>query len=438
MKLSENIDDDAEGMLSMYTGGNIVLTIFDLEQIVAALKSTSFQPDIVLGQSSNKIDSNLSKYWENRINRGSITDWESALRCPLEEAAVEILTLHNDNERDAKQDTMTYLHYHASEILRAVCEIDQHSLKQRLQQQNQELHQLQTCYSDVEQRYNTSFDQWDDYCKNVLKVESDALPLCPLNKHDDEIFDDYIKDIETCVRQSLRDEFKSLSERFVEGCYREDIVQAIDYYHNFTEFVSQRKVFSNSDSMLKTLNKFTSGVDISSCLSQFRTSPAARVQLVSDLQQLDIFLSCRKKDIAAASSRGFGHNIAEAIDVEWNQFNIEKSTNMNAGVSPHDVDRFQQATYEVLKQIVGEGAQAKRLRLLSDAVGYSSTEESPRILYLKAGKLSLQMTVLDDQSKLLVQSIKKAEKVMEMSEKDLKKMENRIQYISERLKAIIA
>ena len=426
----EDMNTDVERVLSTYTGGSIALTIFDLEQIAAALKRSSFQPDNVLDTSSK--DTKFLQYWVDRINGSEMMDWNSVLKCPLEEAASEILTLYKGSESNVKQDTTIYLQYYASEILRTACQTEQPALKQRLQQRKHELNHLQTSHAAVEQRYNASFDQWDDYCKNVLKVESDTLPLCPLNKYEDVVFDAYAKDIEKCVVESLRKEFDSLSERFVKGCHREDIVQAIGYCRSFTEFVSQQEV-CNADSMLETLSQFITGNNISSCLSQFRTLPCVRVQLVSDLQQLEVFLSCRKRDIAAASSRGFGHNIAEAIGVEWTKFTIEKSTSKNTGLAPHDVDRFQHATCEVLQQIAGDGTQAKRLRLLSDTVGYSSTQQSPSTLYQKAAKLSCQMTLLDDQSKLLAQSVKKTKVYIEETEKELKAVENRVQYISERL-----
>ena len=415
-------------------------TIFDIKKVSALLQNSpiqlnKFRDHIISNYACSDDDAKYVQYWKGKIVEGNCSDWDSLFLYPLEEAAADILTTYSaDNEAlFQSQDIEAYLQYQAAETLRTVQHMTLSSLKDRLQQQQSQLIKMEAIQKDIERKYNTAFEYWDDYCMNVLKVESDTLPLCPLNSHDAAAMNSFVLEIGKCVIGPLREEFNALSERFIKKLTgnnaAEDsaISQAINYYRTFTKFLRQQH---SSDEQLETLHHFVTGSDSNICIGQFQSSPDTRVKLISDLQMLEVFLSCRKKEIDGSSSRGFGHVISEAIDLEWAQFSTKQMLSID------DIGRFKQSTNDVLQQILGDSAQARRLRLLSDAVGYHCDQEASSQLKLicqKAANLSLDMTLLDEKSKVMTASITKHTSAIESVKQAVKAMEISVNIISEGL-----
>jgi hypothetical protein len=459
------------------------LTVFDLNQVALRLEDLPVQLDrstfsqyLEKSTSSELDDTKLISYWIERVRVSS--GWENMLVCPLKDAASDIFALYGQ-EMDGNQNDLVdnYLQYYAVQILRQIQHVSLPSLKQQLEKQQNHHHKMQSTQKEVANRYNTTFEQLDDYCMNVLRIESDTLPLYLGNDAtigDNAMIDAYAKDIGNCVIQPMGKEFHTLCDRFVRLLtgwsklsddnfidHRKDICRAIAYHRHFIKFVSnQQCAHDHTDDMpLKTLHQFAAGSSDNyeyhgeSCLSQFIISPRTRVELINDLQQLDSFLSCRKRELVGVTSRSFGHSVAEANDLEWTQFCIKQKGNTASseqvpmdnlvGITSEEVALFKQSTQDILMQIVGDGTHAKRLRLLADAVGHESVPAEPfslhlNLLCLKAAHLSRQLTLLDDQSKTLYKSMEEIEKSIGQTQTELKVMENRIQYIGEGLRATLS
>ena len=427
-------DANVQQLPSVSTEDGAALTTYDLKQIAEEMKSSSIQPKILLEYVTNgntSDDTEFYQYWNGILN-GSNLDWYKILLYPLEEAAAEVFTIYNLQHGDVT----AYFQYQAAKSLCRIQNVILPLLEKALQQKQNSLHNMELTQKEVEIRYNKAFEQWDDYCMNVLKVESDILPLCPLDKNNAAAMSNYISDIGKCVIEPLRNEFNSLSERFVASCSRKDIVEAIEYYRVFSQFVSQcqsDKTFY--DGLFEKLHHFASENSSTSALDEFKTSAATRVQLISELQQLEGFLSCRKRDIGGFTSRGVGHIIAEAIDMEWIQFSMKQSTSKYTEIH---IDRYLQAVHDVQQQIVGDGAQAKRLRLLADAIGYPHTRGTSgqlNLLCQKAANLSRQMTIFDSQSKALTRSIAMLTSSVNAAKSDVNKTKNRAHRITKGLES---
>ena len=216
------------------------------------------------------------------------------------------------------------------------------------------------------------------------------------------------------------------------------------YYRQFTKFIAtttrsgsgdKKKGGSNEDEetrgglddqqLLSTLFQFaTSSTNSSSSttsllVSQFITSPTTRVNLVSDLQQLEVFLSTRKRELSTKSSASAsssssttrattsGRDVVDAMQLQWTQYciqqqpssafvasldNQELSASMSTSaavaaitatimsslesLSVEDVTRYYNATHSVCMQIVGDSLHAKRLRFLADTVGNSPSSST--------------------------------------------------------------
>ena len=425
---------DVHPLPSTSTEDGAPLTNYDLKQIAGAIKSSPIQPKLLLqcateGKTSD--DTEFSHYWYGILNKSNL-DWYKVLLYPLEEAVAEIFEIYNLQQGDAT----TYFQYQAAESLCRIQNTILPSLNQALQQKQNKLHHVELFQKEVEIRCNKAFEQWDDYCMNVLKVESDVLPLCPLDKNNATAMSNYTSDIEKCVIESLRNEFHLLSESFVSSCYRKEIVEAIEYYRLFSKFISQGQSDSTCyDGLFGTLHHFASENSNTSSLEEFKTSASTRVRFISELQQLEGFLSCRKRDINGFTSRGVGHIIAEAIDMEWAQFSMKQSTSKYAEI---DIDKYLQAVHDVQQQIVGDGAKAKRLRLLADAIGHPHTHGTSgqfKLLCQKAANLSRQMTILDSQSKALAHAIKISRSSANAAKSCVIKSKNRVHCISEGLES---
>ena len=467
------------------------LTIFDLNGIARKLNGLSCEFDIFsepgekLESTSEEVDDTAYfRYWNENISirfpdRNIPLCWSAVLALPLKDAASDILALYevNSDTESNGEGIRNYLQYQAAETLRNIQELVLPSVKNRLKQKQTLHHKMQMTQKEFTNRYNKTFEQLDDYCMNVLRVESDILPLCPLENEESleyaATIDSYARDIGKCAFEPLRKEFHTLSDRFVKlltGVTMESsgerrhhgksISHGITYYRRFIEFIlssqdrtnHQQSLDRESEAPLETLYQFTTDIGSNdnhhgaTCLSQLMNSPAVRAKLVSDLRQLDVFLSCRKREIARTSSIGFGHTLAEAIDMEWTQFCIRRGGNETAEhskVSSEDVIRFQEATRFVFTQIVGDGAHAKRLRLLADAVGYTSNDEATaggsfswhfNALCRKAANLSRQMTFFDEQAKRMTKAITQLATEIDVIQAEVRVMENRIACICDGLK----
>ncbi|KAL3790025.1 hypothetical protein HJC23_011381 [Cyclotella cryptica] len=502
---SESCESDVNDLFPYFHSGDVEnyadpITIFELNRITKKLNNFSSKVDIVFGPSETSAstseeieDTTCCRYWRDiipkRFSSNNISlRWSDLLALPLEDAASDILELFevNSDNKGNVEGIQSYLHYQAAEALRNIEEVTLPSLKQRLKQNQNQHHKMQMIQKEFANRYNKIFEQLDDYCMNVLRVESDTLPLCPL-KHeeslqDETLIDSYARDIGKCAFEPMRKEFYTLSDRFVKlltgvtmessgerRYYGQSISRGIIYFRRFIEFITSSQDISkqqqsfdrNNQVSLETLYQFTH-VNVSNnnqhsatCLSQFMNSPAVRAKLVSDLQQLEAFLTCRNREITRTSSRGFGHTLEEAIDMEWTQFCIKRGANQTTAqgvsegmekVSSDDIILFQEATHNVLTQIAGDGAQAKRLRLLADAVGYPSSNEATSIesfslhfdhLCQKAANISYQMTFFDEQSKRMTEAILQIETEMDLTQKEVRVTENRIECICNGLKVAL-
>ena len=140
----------------------------------------------------------------------------------------------------------------------------------------------------------------------------------------DEIVDEYAKEVGRNVVNSMRGELKRISEWFlqlfasdndegdcVKKCYGKDIASAIVYYRQFTTFLAVAAGLSGNDAgidaddKLRTLFRFVAAINgeegFASPLSRFTTCPSTRANLVSDIQQLEAFLSSRKCELSSKS-----------------------------------------------------------------------------------------------------------------------------------------
>ncbi|KAL7481651.1 hypothetical protein ACHAW6_007330 [Cyclotella cf. meneghiniana] len=469
------------------------LTVFDLNCIARKLNGLSCEFDILL-EPREKLESTSEevegaayfRYWNETISvrfpdNNIPLCWSAVLAIPLEEVASDILALYevNSDNKSNGEGIRNYLQYQAAETLRNVQELALPSVKHRLKQKQTLHHKMQMTQKEFANRYNKTFELWDEYCTNVLRVESDTLPLCPRENEDsldnyETTTDSYAKDISKCAFEPLRQEFRKLSDRFVKlltgvsmessgerRYYGQSISHGITYYRRFIEFILSSQDIKNHEQLLdrerevplETLYQFTTEISSTdnhhgaTCFSQFINSPAVRAKLVSDLRQLDAFLSCRRREISKTSSRGFGHTLAEAIDIEWTQFCIRGGANDTAGhwkVSSDDVIRFQEATSFVLTQILGDGAHAKRLRLLADVVGYTSSDEATsrepfswhfNVLCQKAANLSRQMAFYEQQANRMTMAVLQLETEIELIQEKVRVMENRVACICDGLKA---
>ena len=429
------------------------------------------------------------------------------------------------------QEIQNYLLYHTKHTLTHIQHFVLPSLLTKSNaQQTQLSSRQQPILMEWEKRYDVAFEEWDDYCIKVLGVECDVLPLFPVRRRcvdgggdnidnsgtiggnekkvceeEEEEDDDailicnYAHQVETCVLKPMRKEFEMLSKGFLKlfvmhgvgdvrndisdsamavKCHGKDIVNAIDYYRQFTTFVSSTRwldpshqqkqkqkqqsshtfgdTAENDDGMVifSTLSKFISALGPSSTisaqdndasstttyesiLSEFINSPIARVNLVTELQQLDAFLSSRKRELSSgnsnsgplASARG-GIAIVEAMDMEWTRECVSRHSGLE-GMSLEDVLRFHSAVQHVLVQIVGDGMQAKRLRFLADAIGCcpKTTTYRFRLLCQRAAHLARYMTVCHEQREACSQLVKQAGLELELAKSDVTRMEMRVELI---------
>ena len=178
-------------------------------------------------------------------------------------------------------------------------------------------------------------------------------------------------------------------------CYGMDICAAIVYYKQFTNFISiataskttptsssniaTKDDDKNDSTILATLHLFVvhssnnnnnEHDDLSShdstLLLQFKTSPLTRTNLIFDLQQLEAFLSSRKKELSLQQPSSVTHRIVreivDVIEMEWTQYCMKQQFPL---ILLEDVIRYHDSVRTVLSQFIGNA----RLLFLADNVG---------------------------------------------------------------------
>jgi hypothetical protein len=272
--------------------------------------------------------------------------------------------------------------------------------------------------------YDTAFEKWDDFCTDVLGVESsDSLPSFPnISMDNDEgelqcIISEYTKEVGMHVMDLMRDEFDELSIRFCHSlsssnnnvtrtkedtkCYGEDMINAIHHYRQFTSFISIAASSSGSDNVenntagedeendgtnLATLYRFVVSssnldekddptTDRGALITQFKTSPITRGRLIGDLQQLEAFLSSRKQELSShrslSSAHRGGRDVIDAMELEWTQYCMMQSSPplSQSPLSLEDVTRYHSSACNIISQILGNGSAMTRMSFLADNVG---------------------------------------------------------------------
>ena len=389
------------------------LTIHDTEKI--ALKLQEHHAEGPTDFLQNSTDQSLVKHIQEKdLVPPNIKSWHDVIIIPFNNAAQTILQIY---DKDAsKQHIYQYLTYRAIRTMEQVKYFSIPSQKKEMLQLKEYYCKQQRLITELERYYNDAFEKLDDYCTNVLGVESDTLPLFPEepvsaavnDEHDtiDKAIDEYSDQVASHVRAFMMNELNEVSERFLSilADNRKAIATAIEYYLHFTKFLASTQWRDGQESAIDdkqemtmlTLRHFvTSPVD--SLISEFIQSPSTRVILVSELHHLDSFLISRKRELS--SRAGVGRDVIEAIDLAWTQHCITTETSSKSGcnlneVTLDDISQFSSAVQNVLAQIVGDSLHAKRLRQLADVLGCLPSEDAFRfkILCRRAAVLANQMS----------------------------------------------
>lgn len=395
------------------------LTIHDLEKMSQILQDHFSADGLINEFVQNSKDTSVVKrnFQEKAVS--SHMSWHQLIIMPYEGAASAILKIYDQDA--SKQHMRQYLNYRA---IRTIEQVQYFTLpfqkKQRLHLEQYYCKQQQL-KNDLELCYNDAFDKLDDYCMNILGgLASDTLPLFPEQpvEFDDngdatsKVIDEYSDQVARHVQNIMMDELQKISKRllsFLED-NRQAISTALEYYLQFTDFLSSAKwrdredsgCYKRDDEVMPTLKQFvTSSSD--TLISQFIHSPSTRTKLVIDLQQLDSFLNSRKRELSSRVSGG--RDVVEAIDLAWTQHRITTASKTPGGnflsdVTLDDMSQYTSAIQNVLAQIVEDGFHAKRLRLLADVLGCSPTEEEAlrfKILCRRAACLAYQMSLYQSQ-----------------------------------------
>ena len=406
------------------------LTIYDLEKIAQTLTDHSFATD-----GPNEFTQN-SKY--NIQEEAAVTkkSWYDVIIIPYEGAANKILKIYDKDT--SKQHMQRYLNYRAMRTMEQVQYFTLPFQKKRILQLKQYYSKQQQLQNELELCYTDAFEKLDDYCMNTLGVESDTLPLFPVHTAEADvgdasakIIDHYADNVARHVRNIMTEELEKISIRFLS--FLEDngkaISAAIEYYLQFTDFLSSNQWRDGQESAnythekIPTLKKFvTSSSD--SLISQFIHLPSSRVMLVSDLQQLNSFLTTRKRELSSRVA-GSGRDVVEAIDLAWTQHCIttaSATSGCNLNALALDISQYISAVQNVLAQIVGNGLHAKRLRLLADVLGYSPTEEAFRFKMLcrRAACLAYHMSLYQSQKEASALTTERCKLDIDMKAEELR------------------
>jgi hypothetical protein len=431
----------------------VPLTIQDVQRIASQLEKKGDSLSLLLESFSglessvDETDVDTCQYWKDRIDESKAKNnidlsWKALLPFPLQDAACQVLKLY-DKPTNNPANIQHYLQYHTSYTQRQVQHFILPHQRQQLMQLQKHHSKLQLLHKELELRYNTAFEEWDDYCMGVMGVESDSLPLFPSYTTNDSgeeeggggasetnaVVDQYANEVGKHVWESMKTEFQVLSERFVSlliaaesssdppasmGKNGKEIARAIVHYRQFTKFVreatQQNLADDVCDDVLTTLCSFVDDSDVS-LVYDFMVSPSIRVKLVSDLQQLETFLSSRKRELSrssvsssSSSYRSGGSSIVEAIDMKWTQFCLESKAE---AMSLDEITRLHDRIHNVLMQIVGDSSQARRFRFLADTVGIADVNDSSsftgyisynfHLIGTKAAHLARRMAICHDQ-----------------------------------------
>ena len=375
---------------------NIIwLTIDDLENIVNTIQDnrSTDGPDIILHKDMS---------------------WQEAIVSPFNDAACAILTLYNPQDLSSNQQTTIrqYLHYRSIRTMEQVKYFTIPFQKRQLLQLKGYHNKQQQLEEHLERSYNDAFEKFDNYCMNVLGVESDTLPLFP-DQHGvadsvDEcltmkVIDDYAEQVAGHVRGIMADELEKLSLRFLSFFQdnRKAISGAAEYYQQFSCFLSSDKWKQGHGSandckqdevLIPTLKQFLDSSSNDSLLSEFAQKPPTRNMLIADLQQVQHFLMSRKRELSSRVANG--REVAGAIDLAWTQHCITACpSNTDYGldsITLDDVSQYISAVEIILAQVIGENSHAKRLRLLADTVGTSRKEDS--VMFQRICRRASQLT----------------------------------------------
>jgi len=374
----------------------------------------------------------------------SPSSWEDLLLLPHRTAAAHVLSCNNmevskkcattsaDVDVDVNEESIhEYLLRHASQTHEKMEHFQLPSLRKHLLLHEEHYHQQERRLKRIGQMYDTAFEKWDDFCTDVLGVESsDSLPSFPNVSMDENesnlqcIISEYTKEVGMHVVDSMRDEFDTLSIRFFHSlssppnnnvtrtkedtkCHGEDFINAIHHYRQFTSFTSIAASSSpgcdnvenntagedeeNESTNLATLYRFVmssshnekddSTTGRGALITEFKTSPITRGRLIGDLQQLEAFLASRKQELSShrslSSAHRVGRDVIDAIELEWTQFCMMQSSpplSQSPVSSLEDITRYHSSTCNILSQIHGNGsAMTTRMSFLADNVGVVPT-----------------------------------------------------------------
>ena len=369
----------------------------------------------------------------------------------------------------------------AATQLQTQCRHEQHftlpSLHKRLAQQTRHYEILQLRHKQTVQLYNNAFEEWDDYCMNVLGVESDSLPLFPTLKafkdDNNKIIDEYGNSLGKCVLNAMQTEFEQLCTQFVKSlssmdntkendgsssvikCYGKDIAHAITYYRQFTNFISAssrgnvEEDKSKNEDKLDTLYKYVmpsssfndnndQDTNIESLITQFVSSSETRTKLTNELLQLKSFLFSRKHEMSSKSLViRSGRDVVDALELKWTQYCMKQPISLSSslscmsldGISLDDLSRLYTAIHNVSMQIIGEGMHAKRIRFLADNVGVSGNGAySLAFKYTckRAANLAYSMTLFQDEQDAIVKMMKLCDEQIGLTKQDISNVECRL------------
>eukprot|EP00984_Skeletonema_dohrnii_P016484 scaffold7345_cov137-Skeletonema_dohrnii-CCMP3373.AAC.2 len=417
------------------------LTIYDIEKIAQILQDHYGEKDgpIEFVQNSNSIAQHIRE--KQVVVPPNNMSWHEVIVIPSNDAAYTILQIYD--KETSKQHIRQYLNYRAIRTMEQVKYFTLPFQKRQLLQLKEYNCKQQKLLTELERCYNDAFEKMDDYCMNILGVESDTLPLFPElltaagvdGGYDAvaKVMDDYSDQVARHVRTIMMDELNKISIRFLTflGDNGKAISTAIEYYLQFTDFLSSAKWRDGQEStnhakhevMMSTLKQFvTSSSD--ALTTEFTHSPSTRVMLVSDLQQLNSFLISRKFELS--SRVGTGRDVMEAIDLAWTQHCITTASSKPScnliDITVEDISQYSAAVQNVLAQIVGDGMHAKRLRLLADALGCEKTEEAFRfnLLCRRAASLAYQMSLYQSQREASALTMKRCKSDFEMKDEEIR------------------
>jgi hypothetical protein len=438
------------------------LTVYDLEKIAKL-----FQDHLSFDGSNDYGTRLFAQGHLPEKKTGPNSCWYEIIIMPYNNAANQILKIYEKNKTSSPSQqqliTQQYLKYRAIRTMEEVKYFKIPFYKRQLSQMKQYHHnEQQRLQNELEQRYNDAFEKLDDYCINVLGVESDNLPLFPeqqlqeekfgeitVHSHQviDQVIDEYSFLLGKHVRKIMFNELEQLSRNFLtsfEG-NRMVISNAIAYYEQFIGFVSSKRwqrdshlhesANTKSDEILSTLAEFATSSSVL-LTSQFMHSSSTRVTLVSDLQQLDAFLASRRQELS--SRVGGGRDVAEAIDLAWSRYCISTSTARAAtsgcnfrDITFDEISQYASVTQSILAQIIGDRLQAKRLRLLADALGCPPEQEAFRfnILCRRGAELAYKMSLYQRQLEASTRTMECCHLDIELRDEELRLQISRLDYL---------